>query len=240
MIKFLHISDLHIHRSGNSAVAKVLTFIRKNYQDHRLIVTGDVTDNGSAKEYLEAKRLLAMFPYYYACPGNHDYGFKGNYYSKSAARRFDSFFGTSYYGWNRPKIDYIEQDGTKVVLIGLDSNLETKHPFDFAQGKIGLWQRFWLGQALRKYANAAKIVYFHHHLFWTNPLLTLKDKQKVMRLLYGQAEVVCFGHQHHSEIWEAAEKPWFILSAGKLAEQATAREITIEEGSVKIKNIALK
>lgn len=240
MIKFIHISDLHIHRSGNSAVAKVLMFIRKHYLGHRLIITGDITDNGARGEYEEAKRLLGIFPQVFVCPGNHDYGFRGNHYSKSAARRFDLFFGTSYYGWNAPRVDCIKQGDTEVVLIGLDSNLETKYPFDFARGKIGLWQRFRLGQVLNKHIGAVKIVYFHHHLFWEDIFCSLKDREKVMRLLYDRAEVVCFGHQHKSNLWEAANKPWFVFLAGKLAKEVTAHEITIEKESVKIKDIALK
>jgi len=56
MKKFLHISDLHIHRQEqkNADVARLLEFISETYPEHYLIITGDITDDGDKKQYENA------------------------------------------------------------------------------------------------------------------------------------------------------------------------------------------
>ena len=50
-MKFIHISDLHFHRSkkDNKGALKLLKLIEQRYPAHCLIVTGDITDDGDAE-----------------------------------------------------------------------------------------------------------------------------------------------------------------------------------------------
>ena len=47
-MKFIHLSDLHFHRrkKDNKEATNVLEFIKKQYPNHYLIVTGDIVDDG--------------------------------------------------------------------------------------------------------------------------------------------------------------------------------------------------
>ncbi len=48
-MKLIHISDLHFHRrkNDNKEAMAMLDFIKQNYPDHYLIVTGDIADDGN-------------------------------------------------------------------------------------------------------------------------------------------------------------------------------------------------
>ncbi len=71
-------------------------------------------------------------------PGNHDFGAMGNFYSKERAKRFDEKLtiplkqGGTFYKENKPVVNIIKDKNASVMLIGLDTNLKTNHPFDFA------------------------------------------------------------------------------------------------------------
>jgi 3',5'-cyclic AMP phosphodiesterase CpdA len=116
MIKFIHLSDLHIsappianplaqygvggpslptvNSAGitNAMVDARLTYIDRHYPDHFLIVTGDITDNGLPEEYKEAERILRRFRgKIFVCPGNHDFGILGNFLTTNQALMFDTF-----------------------------------------------------------------------------------------------------------------------------------------------------
>lgn len=68
------------------------------------------------------------------------------------------------------------------MLIALDTNLETEHPFDFACGEIGTKQLAVLATILSDptATNMIKMLFFHHHPFmFNNPFMELKDDDLV-------------------------------------------------------------
>ena len=83
----------------------------------------------------------------FLCPGNHDFGAAGNFYSRERAERFDEFLsiplgqGGTFTGDKTPVVNIVQEDGEKVMVIALDTNLETEQAFDFACGKVGKTQR---------------------------------------------------------------------------------------------------
>ena len=250
MIQLLHLSDLHIHEShkDNASLFKRLAFIRENYLQHHRVITGDETDDGSDKQYKIANRLLLSFVSY-ICPGNHDYGYAGNLFEKKRARRFDDYLLQTrpYSGrWSMPVMDTIS---TEAVLIGLDSNLMTRRPWDFACGKIGLWQRYWLKRILRWHANKVRIVYFHHHPFDRTPWMGMKDAKPLMKVLQGNCELVLFGHKHQPGMWVnehgvALNGEYHVgrgltcfIAAGKLDERDTVTEIAIEDRNIRLREV---
>ena len=62
-MKFLHVSDLHVHthEKDNVGVKSVLDYITQAYPEHRLIITGDITDDGAVAQYKNAFQFLSPF-----------------------------------------------------------------------------------------------------------------------------------------------------------------------------------
>jgi UDP-2,3-diacylglucosamine pyrophosphatase LpxH len=138
-MKFIHISDLHFQalESDNEAATSRLHFINKNYPDHNLIVTGDIADNGNEEEFAWAYKALVPFKgRIYIVPGNHDFGLLGNSYSRKRAERFDKMLsipmqqGGTFAGDNLPVVYSLMDEFDKVMLIALDTNIETKDSRD--------------------------------------------------------------------------------------------------------------
>jgi len=148
-----------------------------------------------------------------------------------------------------PVVHIIGCADTEAVLIGLDSNLMTRNPLDFACGKIGLWQRYWLKRILRRHANKVRIVYFHHHPFDRTPWTGMRDARQLMKVLEGNCELVLFGHKHQPGTWInehgiARDKEVHLglgltcfIAAGKLDERDTVTEIAIEGHIIRLREV---
>lgn len=249
-MKFIHLSDLHFHRhpEDNEAALAVLDFVREHYPDSHLIVTGDITDDGHPEQYENAYEALKPFlGRLYICPGNHDFGAAGNFYSQERARRFDEFLsvplkqGGTFTGDQTPVVHLIREAGTEVMLIALDTNLETDHPFDFACGQVGKKQL----SALKTILNTSptelpKIVFFHHHPFMHgNPFMELLDARALMRILYRRVDVVCFGHRHVSKEWHNLNGIPYVLAADNAPGKDFAREISVVGIEVSVTDIRI-
>jgi len=223
------LSDLH-DRFG---VKDRLDFMANDPADH-LLITGDLTENGDLKEYQRMGDWLAPWG---GCltvvPGNHDAGLAGNLYQQIRLDRFDREFGTNFLGWNDPSVTELGKlSASKAVIIGLDSNRETWWPGDFARGRIGWYQRWCLLQLLIKYRGWVRIVALHHHPFYRHPFMCLTDSEKLMKILAGRCEVLCFGHKHRQERCTEQEKRYripCILASGASYKERTAWRIRIFE-----------
>lgn len=250
-MKFIHISDLHFHRNAenNAGAIAVLSYIEQEYPDHKLIVTGDIVDDGHEKQY--EKALEAFQPFkerIFIAPGNHDYGAAGNFYSQERASRFDQSLsvpleqGGTFTGDNTPVVNILDENDQKVMLIALDTNLETEHPFDFACGEVGEKQLAALDNVLSNPATAGivKMLFFHHHPFiHNNPFMELKDARELIRLIYKRVHVVLFGHKHVSYQWENINGIPFILASDNSPGKDYAREIVIEADEISVNDVAI-
>lgn len=252
-MKFLHLSDLHFSwsRDKNRPILDRLEFIQAAYPKHKIILTGDVVDDGIENQYAQA--LLALQPFVgriFACPGNHDFGLKGHVYIPSSAALFDEYINKglkqngNYAGANRPVINLISEEGEEpLMLLGLDTNLETLHPFDFACGEAGEGQLAGLESILNDPAGprVKKILYFHHHPFMRNdPFMEMKDARQLMRIIYNRVHVVCFGHRHVSDKWENIGGIPYVLAADNLPGKDYAREISVEGGQIMVKDVPIR
>lgn len=243
-MKFIHVSDLHFHqsKSDNKAATKMLKFIQSNYPQHYLIVTGDITDDGHESQYRRAAEALNPFKgRTFVCPGNHDFGAAGNFYSRERAERFDEFLsvpleqGGTFTGDKTPVVNIVQENGEKVMMIALDTNLETEQAFDFACGKVGKTQRSALDNILSNPVtrDMKKIVFFHHHPFMhNNPFMELKDARQLMRIMYNRVNVLLFGHKHVIGKWENCNGIRYVLASDDSPGKDWAHEITVEKGEV--------
>ncbi len=244
-MKFIHLSDLHIHThdSDNMDVRTMLNFVSKKYPDHRLIVTGDITDDGKAEQFENAYTLLKPFKdKIFICPGNHDDGALGNFYSHERALRFDLLAkqlnqGGTFKGDSTPVVNVLKDGNTQIMLIALDSNLETQHPFDFACGEIGESQLGTLNTILATTPSVGivKLLFFHHHPFMVNdPFMELKDAKELAKIVYGRIDLILFGHKHKMDQWEKRWGTKYMLASDNSPDKNFAKEITIDGTDVSI------
>ena len=251
-MKFLHLSDLHFSYlpKKNKPIQKALDFIKKEYPKHRIIITGDVVDDGIENQYEQAVKALKPFlGRLFICPGNHDFGLLGNIYNWTSAKLFDEYIGvglsqsSTYAGANLPVVSWVKEDGEDpVMLIGLDTNLETVNPFDFACGEVGEKQLAVLEAMLNDNIDprVKKILYFHHHPYIRNdPFMELVDARQLMRMIFKRVDVVCFGHRHVSEKKENANSIPFILAADNMPGKDFAREISFDNGGITVSDVPI-
>jgi len=245
-MKFLHLSDLHIHthESDNRDAISTLNFVSQRYPEHRLIVTGDISDDGATAQLANAAALLQPFTgKIFICPGNHDFGAAGNFYSHERALRFDRLLaeplqqGGTFKGDSTPVVNVLKDGNTKIMMIALDSNLETEHPFDFACGEIGESQLRSLNAILTGNGNAGmvKVLFLHHHPFMVNnPFMELKDAKEFVRTIYGRIDLVLFGHKHEMKEWPNTWGTKYILASDNSPGKHFAKEITIDETGISV------
>jgi 3',5'-cyclic AMP phosphodiesterase CpdA len=251
-MKFIHVSDLHFHSSqkDNLKANALLKFIKEHYPKHQLIVTGDIADDGMEAQFENAFKALKPFRgNLYLCPGNHDFGAAGLFYSQEKAERFDRMLslplgqGGTFAHENRPLAHYLRDNSSEVLLVALDTNIETSQPFDFACGQTGKKQRKALKSLLESPStkDAVKMVFMHHHPFIRNdPLMMLTDAKKLMRLLYYRVDVLLFGHRHMWESWTNLNGIPFVLASDNSPGKKCAREITVVGPKVTVKDVPIQ
>lgn len=243
-MKFIHLSDLHIHRNDrdNEDVIAMLNYIKQHHSEHRLIITGDITDDGDELQYKKAYAMLRQFENkVFICPGNHDYGALGNLYSFERARRFDQRLarplkqGGTFKGDSTPVVNVIREGTKKIVLIALDSNLETECSFDFACGEIGETQLRALDTILAENQSpeTINVLFFHHHPFMVNdPLMELKDAAQLARTVYRRVDLILFGHKHHTGQWAKRWGTEYMLASDKSPDKNEAKEFVIDDAGI--------
>lgn len=253
-MKFLQLTDLHIHSNDddNTDVQNMLSYVVNHYPEHRLIVTGDITDDGAEKQYENAYKMLKPFKdRLYLCPGNHDFGAMGNFYSKERAVRFDAMLtvpfnqGGTFTGDTTPVVNILKSDGQRIMLIALDSNLETPIATDFACGEIGEYQLQCLNTILTTSdRNMIKIVFFHHHLFLRDRffnMMELKDAEQLRTILAGRVDVVLFGHKHVQDKWLNRDGiPCVLAGANTPEPDNMAWEVDVNAGKISSQRIRVR
>jgi 3',5'-cyclic AMP phosphodiesterase CpdA len=251
-MKFIHLSDLHFHTfpEDNMKSTATLDFVGRNYLEHGVIVTGDIADDGKEEQFDAAFTSLSQFlGRIYICPGNHDFGAAGNFYSRERAERFDRMLsvplkqGGTFTGDATPVVNILKDDTTEVMLIALDTNLETEHPFDFASGEVGDPQLASLNTILSApdSADMVKILFFHHHPFMhNNPFMELEDARKLFRTVYSRVDLVLFGHKHVSGMWKNANGIFYILAADNSPGKDFAREIEVVGKTIAVRDVPIR
>ena len=251
-MRFIHVSDLHYHRNAadNRDADSLLKYINSHYKDNILIATGDITDDGHPVQFEKAFEALEPFKgRVFICPGNHDFGAVGLFYHPEKARLFDERLsipleqGGTFAGANQPVINILGGGDERLMLIGLDTNLETDHPFDFACGEVGDGQLAALDAVLANPTTAPfkKILYFHHHPFMhNNPFMEMKDAEKLARVIFGKVDVALFGHRHVWGDWKNVHMVKHHLASDKSPGKDWVREIVYEGGELTVNPVPAK
>ena len=92
----------------------------------------------------------------------------------------------------------------------------------------------------RSARDCVKIVFLHHHPFYHSSLFRLLDGKALMRLVFGRAEVIAFGHKHVAGLWRCGGGTQWIVAAENSPGRATVREIAVEGGRVEVRDVAAR
>ncbi len=208
MTRIVHLSDLHISSAHflTDVAGCVVQGVNEISPDI-LVITGDLTQNASHYEYMEAKKWIDRFE----CknkvivPGNHD--------SRNVGYLlFEDLFGT--------RSPCCSLDG--VTVVGVDSSQP-----DIDDGHIGREMYGWIAERLNSKLNLdlnsnlkefdLKVFALHHHLIPV-PMTRREeeipvDSGDVLELLdrCGVDLVLC-GHRHVPWVWKLNDM--FVVNAG--------------------------
>lgn len=254
MAKFIQLSDLHIRKSNekeeNGNCDKIVKHIVNKYTDNKPVVllTGDIVDDGRAEQYKNAVTLLKPLVNnkftVLAAPGNHDYGPMGNIYTEESQMNFRKYILCELLDNQKAKESGVKMEHLypmvnvvdDVIFIGIDSVVGAEDQFmHFASGEVGDDQREELKKILRNNKDSGKkiVTYFHHHPFNRKFVMELDDSKEVMKILTANVDVLCFGHDHKSEVWSSMHNIDWIFASGKSTRRNKNykfqyREVTID------------
>src|SRR5580698_5239004 len=176
IVRVVHLSDLHFAPKKNLAVwTSVCDFINDKIKPHFILITGDVTDNATNKEFELAVGEIARLQKhpdgdsltYRIIPGNHDCQFLlGNTipfiarFAKDKSARFSKYFGPHVVDVNAP-VDFASANHDwKIRVVGLDSNDARQY---FAQGYIGPTVIARAAEAARGLVDRDLVITLVHH-----------------------------------------------------------------------------
>ena len=219
MSEIFHVSDLHFgqilpdpdyERKAESLLKQIEKRFSTNTEPNTiryLLVTGDITQDGSEAQYQRAKVALSFFKdKVWLTPGNHDWSvFFGNIYRRSCALRFDKFaqelgFKHAFFGKKPWSQTFPEPPArAELLVIGLNSCKRLGF-WNLSRGKIGRKNLQWLSVELAKpeYEKLPKIVFLHHDPVNTtiSIAMSLDDHEEFVKIVEASAQVVAFGHEY--------------------------------------------
>ena len=178
-----------------------------------VVVTGDLTDGGTADEYAEFRRVMApLASPYVVLPGNHD--------RRDALRRaFPALPATG-------SLHY-SVETFPIRLVCLDSLIEGS-----GRGRLGAEQLAWRDRTLAAAPDRPTVVALHHPPFSTGidhvDAVGLDDADALGAVVarHGQVERVIAGHVHR-----ALQRRWFGTVASTAPSPTHAVDLDLRPGA---------
>ncbi|MEM3065649.1 MAG: metallophosphoesterase [Candidatus Nitrosotenuis sp.] len=193
----VQLSDIHVGAQFREEVFEQVIKEVNSLKPDAVIVTGDLTNEGLAKEYEKCKKLLSRLETkkLIAISGNHDYRNTGYLH-------FKKYF----------PFDTVNELGNDVVVV----TLGTARP-DRDEGEVGYRQNLWLERTVKKLKDKIVILAMHHHLIGIpdtgSARVEVIDAGDVLRtILATKVNLVLCGHKHRPWIWNFKELS--IVNAG--------------------------
>jgi len=196
---FLHITDLHLGASSyaDEALKTAIDYVVPVVNPTATLVTGDVTDDGSAGQwsaYLAAiQGKVAAYPLHLEIVGNHDKkgDGKGFFTGTQTGLAGGGMYGLSYVDAAQGRIEIVRTDtvdSTKALeqLLGYVSEDQVKDLEALPPSTVPVWRSIVLG---------------HHPIDGVQGLKVLgTDKRLEQLLTHFAAEVYLCGHAHVSNL----------------------------------------
>lgn len=212
-MRIIHLSDIHVGEDPNNIreqhFSSIVDWIISKKHLHGttyVVITGDLIHNGGSIEYQHAQvqinKLNAGGIKVFSMPGNHDYCFAGIVKKDKCVGRFKRYItgnANITYPYCDPSMTY-----PIVLLDSMLSGMQNDHTWG-AQGELGDAQLKTLEDILYHLDSTGKraIVALHHHPFFYNDLLSLRDDKAFKDIIKrkgssGASRVKCllFGHKH--------------------------------------------
>ncbi len=228
-MRIIHLSDLHIGRGKNLENTKILlNRIDEKYGNEQkkpvILITGDIVDDAKAWQFREANDLFQPFIskryQFLLCPGNHDYGWNG---MKSRPENIKNYGKNLSQDTEFPVIEKIGD----CYFIALDSMEAETGIYDSygAEGEIGRDQiddlNYYLEDIKSHSPNDKIILYLHHHPFYYNHFMRLKDADKLKEVIRIRSDadegndikkvnILLFGHKHAEKQLRSKESKYGI------------------------------
>lgn len=212
-VSIVHLSDLHLRSDPkdtpklqgalgftNYKTMELVRYIDDKYPDAHVVITGDITDNGTATSY---RRAREYFDHWLrpgrlsVVPGNHDCGPLGAHMVPERKRTFLKTFSKTLRGGRQQSFPWVKVV-RHVVLIGLDS---TADGLALARGGLGKAQLTRLHDVLNeaRVRSRTSILLLHHHPFSGNLFTALDDADELLETISGpRIDLVLFGHKHNA------------------------------------------
>lgn len=230
--RIIHLSDLHIGLTQKESIRAQMIFesIANKYAGIPVIMTGDIVDCATLKEFIEARKLadeLSKTNPILMVPGNHDYAWKGNLvFDTSAWKNWIKYLGSPV-GWNKPEAPWLETgsepigiDGLGVwphescVFVGIDSG-DPKDRVICARGYVSDRLAVALKNVLEEHVGKTRIVMLHHHPFSGGFFTALKGADLLLSAVRHNCELLLFGHDHNYGIWFGRDEVSLIVASHK-------------------------
>lgn len=212
-VSIIHLSDLHLRSnprgtpdsrdalgSSNYRTVELVRYIDDKYPDAHVVITGDITDSGTAASYRRAQEHLGHWlrpGRLSVVPGNHDCGPLGAHVIPKRKRAFLSTFSKTLRGGTQQPFPWVKPM-RHVVLIGLDSTADGSL---LARGGLGEAQLARLHDILNeaRVRSRTSILLLHHHPFSWNLFTALDDADELLDTISGpRVDLVLFGHKHNA------------------------------------------
>ncbi|MBC8401860.1 MAG: metallophosphoesterase [Candidatus Marinimicrobia bacterium] len=213
----IHLSDLHIglRSSESTRTRKTFTKIAESFPEIPIIITGDLTDSATKKQFGKARELLDELSStnpILTVPGNHDYAWKGNILRDDGWENWVKYHGSPL-GWGRDNVPWMgidhEPEGVDGLGVWEDENcvyfgIDSGDPLDkqiSARGFISKKLAYGLKESLENYAGKTRIAFLHHHPFTGGFFTKLMGSRMLLTALKDNCELLLFGHEHEYGIW---------------------------------------
>jgi len=201
-MKLAFITDIHFGRLTAGAVEALLADLRTQQPD-LILIGGDVTQRGLAKQYRECQKFLSTLPAPWLCViGNHDV---------PAWNLFQRF--TNPYG---PYQKFITRDlnptwvNETIAIQGLNSARRFPHNGAWEQGEISDWQIDLAMKFFAQYPGKTKILVVHHPLMQTpqqeSKMLVHNHAHALNTLAATGVDIICTGHLHRASVESVQSK----------------------------------
>ncbi len=210
-LSFVHLSDTHIGSpKADSLLELSIKKINSLGNVDFVVVTGDVTEKGTADEIAKAKSLLSKIKVScYVLAGNHDAR-----YSFDDLFVFNKNFNTRFF-FNKNGIDFI----------GINTAIPTKS----VNGFINEFEVRWLKKQLANKKGKYTVLFTHH------PLDDIENIDRVFNETKLKVSVMFSGHQHKNFYLVLGGVKNIIVNANKYL-KGGFNVVAIEKDSIRIKH----
>lgn len=200
-MRIAHLSDLHFGRHVSSDRVDALRTDLVNADPELVVITGDITDRGSSRQFHRALQFLqSLNIQFISVPGNREVSFDAFWewaFPRLALLRYQSYFGP------KDRIVHVSEEH-KVVFFGVNS----VHPLPSWPGTMGRKKRDWLRKQALDFQGYFKVLFLHHPVLpvpgsSSNWAHTFSDAGKVLKICSETGiSLILQGHKHRSSVMD--------------------------------------